>query len=489
MQRTSGADQLLSDFAVIKDLATRPADSADELARNLGEIYALAFDVDLARYDARHLSAAAPQLLTEIFDLRNWLRDQVPDWQRRGLMTHPVEKNLRDVFRIARYASDMLGELAAGYKRLGDGEITYRGFTGPDHNTLAHRNVDTGQPLAFRSGDAILVRGMHHNSAAIARIGDVDAQFSHLAIVYVDDESRHWVVEALIESGSVVNTLEHFLDHGLGRAIVFRHQDAELAHRAAKLIHDHVRASQTRRGKHIYYDFSMRLDSYKRLFCSKLVRQAYDMASGGRYLLPSFPTRLDMQNVDFFERIGVKAKQTFAPGDIELEPRFDLVAEWQDFRVTSRLRLQDMIMTKLLEWMDVHGYTFREDFAVNMIGVFGRLASRLSESAKDLISDVVPKVPDNMGRRTISTIAMLFRTAQPLLEELEARERESIARTGRPLHARDVLAHLEQVRVASGRRIGYLEMRRRPRVAPAKAAPGGGDGTKPETGPATVVAQ
>ena len=45
------------------------------------------------------------------------------------------------------------------------------------------------------------MRGMHHNSAAIARIGDVDSQFSHLAIVHTDESGKHWVVEALIEDG------------------------------------------------------------------------------------------------------------------------------------------------------------------------------------------------------------------------------------------------------------------------------------------------
>ena len=53
------------------------------------------------------------------------------------------------------------------------------------------------------------------------------------------------------------------------------------------------------------YDFSMELDGYDALFCSKLVRQAFDEASGGAIELPTFPTRLAMANRDFFERIGV----------------------------------------------------------------------------------------------------------------------------------------------------------------------------------------
>ena len=66
-----------------------------------------------------------------------------------------------------------------------------------------------------------------------------------------------------------------------------------------------------------------------------------------------------MKNRDFVDRIGVTAKETFAPADIELEPDFDLVAEWQDYRVTSRLRLQDLLMDKLFLWMDEYDYRFQ----------------------------------------------------------------------------------------------------------------------------------
>ena len=50
----------------------------------------------------------------------------------------------------------------------------------------------------------LLVRGMLHNSAAVARVGDVDTQFSHMALVHVDRDGRHWAIESLIEEGAVV---------------------------------------------------------------------------------------------------------------------------------------------------------------------------------------------------------------------------------------------------------------------------------------------
>ena len=454
--RGSEAGTLSQQLSEMFDLAIKPVATPPELWANLQGIYRLLFLVDFQSLDVGAVRSSARQAMLSMFEMRMYLRDQIGDWQARGLMTHDVQAALRDVFRVSRYASDMLGELLIGHNRLPDGARTLRGFSGSDANVFVHSRFQTGQDLPFQSGDVVLVRGMAHNSAAIARIGDVDSQFSHVGMIYVDPNGRPWMVESLIEEGATINTLEKSLEHNLGRAIVFRHQDAELAARAARLIHAHVNKSRTGRAPHIYYDFTMRLDDSYRLFCSKLIRLAFKKASEGKQALPAFPTKLDMKNRDFLDRVGVETLETFAPGDLEIDPRFHVVAEWQDYRVTASLRNQDMIMTKLFEWMETHNYRFQEDFTIRLIGFLGRLSSHLSESAKDMIADVVPKVPDNMRRKTIAVIAMLHKTAQPILEKLQEIERDTIQRTGHPPHPREVLAYLEDVRKSSNGRIGYL---------------------------------
>ncbi len=193
-----------------------------------------------------------------------------------------------DLFRVARYARDIVGEIAHGHPRLGEGETTAVGFTGPD-GYLELNPRFSASPFRFEPGDVILERGMAHNSAAIARIGDVDSQFSHVAMVARGDRGEPVIVEALIEEGSVVTPVHKALSHNLGRAVLFRHRDADLALRASDLVRDHIRRHQAPR---ILYDFSMQPDGYKQLFCAKLVRLAFAMASTADVLLPSFPTKL-----------------------------------------------------------------------------------------------------------------------------------------------------------------------------------------------------
>jgi len=456
MLHTAPRARFEDDLAAIESVIARPAASAKELAANLAEAYEAVFNVSLDRYDGARLAKSAPALLRLIFALRLRVRDQVADWHRRGFMSLGAQLALRNALRVARYATDMLGELNIGYAQLSPGEQTLRGFRGNNLNTLVNPAFDTGEDIPFQSGDLLLMRGMRHNSAAIARIGDVDSQFSHLAIVHTDAYGKQWVVQSLIEEGAVITPLDAVLHHGLGRCVAFRHKDADLARRAAAQIHEVVRRSHEPGGRRIWYDFTMELAGDKELFCSKLVRLAYSLASEEKVLLPTFTTRFDMKNRDFVDRIGVTARETFAPADIELESDFDLVAEWQDYRITSRLRLQDLLMDKLFWWMDAHGYKFRADFPIRLIGIFGRLSSRLSDRAKQMMADVIPEVPPNMSRSAIQAVAMLHQTAEPLLADLLALERHNIERYGRPLHPREVYEHLELKRQESKRRIGYL---------------------------------
>jgi hypothetical protein len=449
-----------NDLERIEILAASPVTSTVLLARNLAHIYETAATARFADYDVAAIAKVAPALMYRLFDLRVALRAKLVHYEMLGLMTPEVTQGFRDVFRILRYVSDMLGEIASGHARVGEGGYLLRGFTGTNNNTLVnYAFYRTGAAQHFRSGDVVLVRGHAHNSAAIARIGDVDSQFSHIGMVYIDDAGDHWMVESLIEDGAIINPLAKALDHGIVRAVLYRNRDQDLAARAAKWIFDYVAKSRGKGGKRILYDFSMRTDNSRNLFCSKLVRLAYEEGSGGKFVLPTYPTRIVRKNRDFIDRVGVAAEQTFAPGDIDMESGFDLVAEWQDYRETPNIRLQDFTMDKLFDWMERYNYRFEETSAIKLVSLLGRFSAHFSDSAKETLSSVFPRVPINMPRKTVAVVAMLHKTAEPLYHELQRLNDLTLNETGVPMHGIEVAAALEKIRERDGNRIGYLVRR------------------------------
>jgi hypothetical protein len=459
MEKPVGCPTFDLDFQHIEALAAADVSTAQHLENTLRSIYKAYFEIDFTKYDLDGLRNMGPETLNRAYRLRTSLRDRIADWTNRGLMTREAQGGLRDVFRASRYATDMLGEMLIGYDEMDPGEEVYPAFTGPNHNTLLHGSLAGQDKVTFRSGDVLLMRGLLHNSAAIARIGDVDSQFSHISIIHIDEHGEKSVVEALIADGAVISDFNYSLEHSLARAVLYRHSDPALAAMAAHRIYERVRKSQRSWGDHIFYDFSMEPEGYEKLFCAKLVKQAYDEASHGLVKLPTFPTTFRFANKDFLARIGVTARETFAPGDMELEPQFMAVAEWRDYRKTVLIRLQDLVMVKLFQWMETGGYSFRETPAIWLVSVLGKLSGYLPNFVKWLLSRLVPKVPSNMSRKTIGAIAMLHKTAQPLLEELQEMERTRTRDTGRPLHPKEIYAHLDSVEERSNGRIGYLRRR------------------------------
>lgn len=453
---SSASDNFMRDLERLEGLASAPVVSAAALARNLAKIYETVVTANFSDHDLQAIHQAAPELMYRLFDLRLGLRTRIAEFERQGLMSGEVVQGLRDAFRVLRYVTDMLGEIAIGNAHIREGDYMLPGFSGRDRNTLVNYDYSNRRELPFQSGDVLLVRGRAHNSAAIARIGSGDSQFSHTGIVYVDDAGNHWLVESLIEDGAVVSDLSEALHHGNVRAVLYRHRSPEFAAEAARQIHEVVAKSHRFGHRRILYDFSMRLDNRRHLFCSKLVRKAFGLASDGKCELPAYPSNIAMKNRDFLQRIGVKTDRTYAPADIDLESQFDLVAEWQDYRETPNIRLQDFTMDKIFEWMERDGLNFQETPLIRLISILGRFSSYFSEGAKHMLSSLFPRVPRNMRRKTVATVAMLHQTAEPIYHELQDLQRRCISETGRPLHGDEVFEYLENLYVRKGGHIGYL---------------------------------
>ena len=84
--------------------------------------------------------------------------------------------------------------------------------------------------LEFKTGDILIARGTAVVSSIIARLGDEEGDFSHLAIVSEDVHGKKYVVESLIQTGTIIGCA---LFEGAAFANIFAYmQDAELVHLA-----------------------------------------------------------------------------------------------------------------------------------------------------------------------------------------------------------------------------------------------------------------
>ncbi|MCB9670698.1 MAG: hypothetical protein H6734_14555 [Alphaproteobacteria bacterium] len=289
--------------------------------------------IDPARVDMDDVHANGPALVQGVWQARLALHDTLVALHADG----PVPDDCITGFRRVDIATRYLVDHLLMEQPETEAWLTTAGFTGVGD---------------LRSGDILVTRGAALSSAGIAHIGRIDSQFSHNAMIHVDADGKVWTIEAYLEKGGLVQPLEDFLHHGLGRIVVLRHDDAALAAKASTLAYERVA-----HGDPIDYDEAFRTDDDgEQLFCSEIGPWAFGLA-GGPTDLPLHRTVFPRDtNPAMFDAMGIEGDLIAAPADLLFDPRFRILGEWRELHALEEMRRHDAVVEALFRWMEKDGY-------------------------------------------------------------------------------------------------------------------------------------
>ena len=216
--------------------------------------------------------------------------------------------------------------------------------------------------VTIHSGDILVSRGGAPTSALIARGNDYPGNFSHVALVYVDESSGVVsIIESHIEKGVAIATVEDYLKDTKLRVMVLRvrsdlpamQADPMLPHHAAKYLLERAKA------EHIPYDFAMNTRDDSKMFCSEVVSGAYRHCDvrlwAGLSNISSVGAR------SWLSAFGVRNFITEEPSDLEYDPQLSVVAEWRDYNTLYKDRLDNAVVDVMLESAD-HGARLQLDW-------------------------------------------------------------------------------------------------------------------------------
>ncbi len=371
--------------------------------------------------------------LKGLFHLRLGLRDFIKNNQ--GELSSVCLTSIRSAIRYTRFAEDSLAEwlFFNSSKYQAPPKLHFQGG-------LPHTIVNPSfENISFKSGDLLLMRGQSFVSAMIARIGDEDAQFSHLGMIGEDATGKLYVVEALIETGVIYTPLEEFIKKEETRLVLLRNTDQDLAKKAGQEIFKFAYGVKSKNGV-IPYDFAMEDDDHSQLFCSEVIRYAYKLASNNSYQVPLFKTSFSkLIDSDFMHAMGVTAKETFAPADIELDHRFEVVAEFRTIKNLRKVRMQDVILTSIYHWIEYDGYEFKFNLSSKLKSNAAWIARKLG-FAKE-------KMQKHMKASTLETIIKFQSLTKPLEDHLFAVEKDYFDTFGHSLTFKDMLRINEDFRL------------------------------------------
>jgi len=266
--------------------------------------------------------------------------------------------------------------------------------------------------VRIHSGDVLLSRGGAPTSALIARGNDFPNTFSHAALAHVDPESGEGtVIESLIETGSVLSTVEEYLESKKHRILVLRLRpdhpalvgDPLLPHRAAEAMLARVRE------EHIPYDFAMDWDDPSTVFCSEIVFHAFRERGVDLWTVRSAMSAPGL--VSWLAAMGVREFTSLVPSDVEYDPQLRAVVEWRDAQALMDFRLDNAIIDALLEEADLGAELSYAWYALPLARVL-----KLFSVGQSLFGGL-PTIPKGMSASTALKVDALVSKVHPAVRD------------------------------------------------------------------------
>ena len=291
------------------------------------------------------LMAACPGRIDEYLNLVTSMRDAL---KKQSLMWDVGDRKVRDRLYRLLYGGRIALEGVMLQAPKGTLPAIVPGVNEPSKSPSFHY-----AGVELHSGDILMSRGGAPTSALIARGNDYPGNFSHIALLYVNEATGiPSVIEAHIERGVVISSWEEYLKDVKLRIMVMRVRadhpllvkDPMLPHRAAQAAYDGVRK------KHIPYDFAMDFKDPSKQFCSEVASHAY--STFGIHLWSIITTMSSPGVVTWLGDFGVRNFETQAPADLEYDPQLSVVAEWRDRDALWLAHVDDAVEDAMLEGAD-----------------------------------------------------------------------------------------------------------------------------------------
>jgi len=392
------------------------------------------------------LSQNKPELLgKELWDFKIKVHEQLRSFYKSKTLQRDCANAYRGALRTVRYLEDIVQEHQIRNNVEGVVFPSAAWEEGNPHVKRHPKFENFNLKKDLQSGDVILTRGNAYTSAAISSLGEFDTQFSHLSLVHIDDDGKVWTVEAHIEVGSFVRPLEDHIKDNNFRTMIFRFDDPALAKKASDYAFKRVKTASDTKGN-ILYDFAFSMnDGGDKLFCSETISHAYEVVSNKDVMIPMFQSRLQLRKSSFVNDIGITADESFVPADMEIDPRFTVVAEWRDAARINDIHEKDAILQAMFAWVDSDNYKMQQGSSKKSL-MYRNVAWPLRRVPflKKYFKD---KMPINMSRKLIGYFGVLESTAELLHKEVGAANQKAIQERGLPLLRKEKFKVLDEFRL------------------------------------------
>lgn len=411
----------------------------------LGDLETSLDRLDLKSLPLQELKNNAQAIADNSWKIRSTLHSRLSEFDKECV--YQIQSN----FRQFRFVEDYLLEIAHQVEPTTPDKIDFQKQPIPmiDNSPSYYvtRTTANGEGLKFEDGDMLVTRGVSFLSSMIARLGTRATQFSHIVFVHKDEKTGELkTIESYVGIGVAFYDFNYALKNENARILWLRSKDKVLAKKAAVKIANLVKTRIDSKNP-IKYDYELNFNDATTMSCAEVSQVAFEMASGGKFKIPYYPNEIAGAE-SLVSRLKIAPGPTYEPGDMEIDPRFELMGEFQDLRLTRDSRQKDAIMTAIFSWMNEHDYVLVDTMKSKMAGgVIHKVRKTfLWPLVKKMlkIDDFSKEVPGNM----LSTVALINQIGEVLVQEMKAQDVAFEKKHGIPMSALEMSDALEKYRAA-----------------------------------------
>ena len=334
-------EKVKENYLILKTLKNDSQNCVDYILDRIKKIDNLTSNSFFPRTDndKQILKEKGVETLDRLFQIRNLIRAKQKELTVNNRLNYQCLQSIKIATRYIRFMEEMLLEWLVDQNVIVPSESGILQGKPPQVMSNFASGTDSSSEVLnstaqvkerLHSGDILMIRGQSYVSAMIARIGDAEMQFSHLAIVGLDEKNEKVIVEALIPFGSKISNLDDWLTQKDPRVVLLRFEDTEVASKAGREAFNIAKEFIQSNKKNIPYDFNMNAQDQSQMFCAELIENSFLKASDFKIHLPQYKTlATKFKSTPFLKSMGITTDTLFSPGDIEFDTRFQLVADYR----------------------------------------------------------------------------------------------------------------------------------------------------------------
>ncbi len=448
--------------------------TSEQCSKSLGPYYKKVFQLNERGVDIDYLTnKGIRKLIKTSFYNRLKIKEKLKNLYHLSEIDHLCLSAIRNAFRASRYIESYLTEYlhyretVTNEKKSAQNDVKLEGNWPSLMVNPHYYQFKNHQDL--KSGDVILSQGDDYSSLAISKIGKKNSQFSRLSFVYRDLNNKLWVSESRIEIGAIVTPIEVFLKKIDSSSIILRYKDQGIAGQASRFVFEKIKKAQQLKNN-ILFDYEMDYLDSSKMFGAEIVHIGFKKVSGLRLNIPLYKNKINNKLFYFLKDLGVRVGHQhfesfdiFSPGDMQFDPEFEIIAEWTNPNEIKKIRIKEMVLTKIFEWMADKNYTTDRDYEMTMGSKVSWILKR-DPIVKQFLKN---KFTLNMNPKQLRLFTLLDKVGRILFEEVSL----EIKNRGRPFAPEEFYHFLEKLRQEDYKRWAQLnkQMKARIKHQPQKA--------------------